>query len=113
MRNLIKYLICCLSILSAVSCKKDWLDRQSQTILANDQVMNDPKLIVGLLANFYDRIPVDASLTSRWQQHTAYDDAVWSGGGNAGDIERNNIPAYATNRWTLWDFGFVRDINLA
>jgi hypothetical protein len=113
MRNLIKYLICCLSILSAVSCKKDWLDRQSQTILANDQVMNDPKLIVGLLANFYDRIPVDASLTSRWQQHTAYDDAVWSGGGNAGDIERNNIPSYATNRWSLWDYGFVRDINLS
>lgn len=81
--------------------------------MGNEQVMNDPKLIVGLLANFYDRLPTDASLTTRWQQHTAYDDAVWSGGGNAGDIERNNIPSYATNRWTLWDFGYVRDINLA
>lgn len=113
MRTLIKYSICCLCILSAVSCKKDWLDRQSQTILANQQVMTDPKLIIGLLANFYDRIPTDASLTSRWQEHTSYDDAVWSGGGNSGDIARNDIPAYGTNRWTLWDYGFVRDINLS
>ena len=113
MRTLLKYGISCFIILAFFSCKKDWLDRQSQTILSNEQVMNDPNLIVGLLANLYDRLPSDASLTNRWQQHTAYDDAVWSGGGNAGDVERLNIVTYATNRWTLWDYGFIRDINLS
>jgi hypothetical protein len=113
MRTLLKYGIGCLIIICFFSCKKDWLDRQSQTILSNEQVMNDPNLIVGLLANLYDRLPSDASLTNRWQQHTAYDDAVWSGGGNAGDVERLNIVTYATNRWTLWDYGFIRDINLS
>jgi len=113
MKTLLKYSICCLTMLTFFSCKKAWLERKSQTVLSNEQVMNDPKLIVGLLANLYDRIPTDASLTNRWQQHTAYDDAVWSGGGNAGDEERNNIVAYATNRWTLWDYGFIRDINLS
>jgi hypothetical protein len=128
MKTFIKYSIYCLAILSVASCKKDWLDRESQTILSNEQTMNDPKLIVALLANLYDRLPTDASLTNRWQEHTSYDDAVWSGGGNAGDIARNNIVQYATNRWTLWDFqtvrvtnvtpnytinGFVRDCNLA
>jgi starch-binding outer membrane protein, SusD/RagB family len=113
MRTLLKYWIGCFVLLSLFSCKKDWLDRQSQTILSNEQVMNDPNLIVGLLANLYDRLPTDASLTNRWQQHTAYDDAVWSGGGNAGDVERLNIVTYATNRWTLWDYGFIRDINLS
>jgi starch-binding outer membrane protein, SusD/RagB family len=119
MKRLLKYSIYCFSLLSLASCKKgDWLDRQSQTILANEQVMNDPKLIVGLLANFYDRLPTDASLTVRWQQHTAYDDAVWSGGGNAGDEERNNIISYGTNRWTMWGGGngpydLIRDINLS
>jgi hypothetical protein len=113
MKALLKYSIGCLVILSAPSCKKEWLERQSQTLLVNEQVMNDPKLIVGLLANLYDRIPTDASLTTRWQQHTAYDDAVWSGGGNAGDEERNNIVSYATNRWANWDFAYIRDINLA
>lgn len=118
MKSLLKYSFYCLALLSLGSCKKgDWLDRDSQTILSNEQVMNDPKLIVGLLANFYDRLPTDASLTSRWQQHTAYDDAVWSGGGNAGDEERNNIIAYSTFRWTLWGGGsgydLIRDINLS
>src|SRR5689334_14834755 len=105
----LKYLAGCLVIISAFSCKKtDWLERQSQTVLSNEQVMNDPKLIVGLLANFYDRLPTDASLTGRWQEHTSYDDAVWSGGGNAGDEARNNIITYATNRWSLWDYGYIR-----
>lgn len=113
MKALIKYSIGCLLIVSAPSCRKDWLERQSQTILSNDQTMNDPKLVVGLLANLYDRIPTDASLTARWQQHTSYDDAVWSGGGNAGDEERNNIVTYGTGRWGLWDYGYVRDINLS
>ena len=113
MRTLLKYAIGFFIILVFFSCKKDWLDRQSQTILSNDQVMNDPNLIVGLLANLYDRLPSDASLTNRWQQHTAYDDAVWSGGGNAGDVERLNIVTYATNRWSLWDYTFIRDINLS
>jgi hypothetical protein len=75
--------------------------------------MNNPRPIIGVLANLYDRLPTDASLTTRWQQHTAYDDAVWSGGGNAGDIERNDIVSYSTFRWTLWDYGFVRDVNFA
>ncbi|MBD0287794.1 MAG: RagB/SusD family nutrient uptake outer membrane protein, partial [Flavisolibacter sp.] len=124
MRTLLKYSIVYFIILSLFSCKKEWLERRSETTLTNEQVMNDPNLIVGLLANLYDRLPTDASLTTRWQQHTAYDDAVWSGGGNAGDVERLNIVTYATNRWALWDFqpttsnnlttqGFIRDVNLA
>ena len=114
MRSLIKYGLICLLLVSAISCRKgDWLERQSQTVLSNEQVMNDPALVTALLANFYNRLPTDASLTTRWQQHTAYDDAVWSGGGNAGDVERNNIVQYATNRWGLWEYGLIRDINLS
>jgi starch-binding outer membrane protein, SusD/RagB family len=126
MKTLTKYLICGLVMLSAASCRKDWLDRNPQTVLSSEEAMSNRNPIVGVLANLYDRLPTDASLTTRWQQHTAYDDAVWSGGGNAADIERNNIVSYATNRWTLWDFqavtsgnppvtvnGFVRDVNVA
>jgi len=115
MRTLLKYTIGCFALAFFLACNKegDWLDRQSQTVLANEQVMTDPKLIVGLLANYYDRLPGDASLTNRWQQHTSYDDAVWSGGGNSGDEERNSIVNYATNRWGLWDYVLIRDINLA
>ena len=113
MKSLLKYLICFLTILSVSCKKKEWLDRNSPTLLPGSQTFNDPLLIVGLLANYYDRLPVDASLTTNWQKATTYDDAVWGGGGNSGDEVRNTFTSYATNNWTLWDYGYIRDINLA
>ena len=113
MKSLFKYLICFLTLLSFSCKKKDWLDRNSPTLLPGSQTFNDPLLIVGLLANYYDRLPTDASLTANWQKATTYDDAVWGGGGNSGDEIRNTFTSYATNNWTLWDYGYVRDINLA
>ncbi|MBE7175538.1 MAG: RagB/SusD family nutrient uptake outer membrane protein [Mucilaginibacter polytrichastri] len=101
---------CILTVASA--CKKDFLEREPQSIVVEDQVYSDPSLIEGLLANLYDRIPTDASLTNRWAEHTAYDDAVWSGNGNADQEYRNNIISYPFDRWRLWDYGFIRDVNL-
>ena len=122
MKSFLKYIICFFVIL-AVSCqKKDWLDRNSPTLLPGDQTFKDPLLIVGLLANFYDRLPSDGSLTNlvinnvtitSWQKATTYDDAVWSGGGNADQEIRNTFTSYASNNWTLWNFNLIRDINLA
>lgn len=112
MKKIIFYSSIIVLILSASACKKDYLEREPQSIVVDDQVYNDPKLIESLLANLYGRIPTDASLTNRWQENTAYDDAVWSGGGNAGDEYRNNIISYPQDRWRLWDYGFIRDVNL-
>jgi starch-binding outer membrane protein, SusD/RagB family len=113
MKSLLKYMICFLTILSVSCKKKDWLERNSPTLLPGEQTFKDPLLIVGLLANYYDRLPVDASLTTNWQRHATYDDAVWGGGGNSGDEVRNTFTSYATNTWTLWDYGLIRDINLS
>lgn len=113
MKSLFKYSICCLVILSVSCKKKDFLERNSPTLLTQEQTFNDPLLIVGLLANYYDRIQTDASLTSNWQKATTYDDAVWGGGGNSGDEIRNTFTSYATNNWTSWNYGYQRDINLA
>ena len=113
MKSLLKYIACFLVILSVSCSKKDWLDRNSPTLLPGEQTFKDPLLIVGLLANYYNRLPTDASLTTNWQKATTYDDAVWSGGGNAADEARNTFTSYASNNWTLWDYGLIRDINLA
>ncbi|TDH29067.1 RagB/SusD family nutrient uptake outer membrane protein [Segetibacter sp. 3557_3] len=113
MKSLLKYTICCLVILSGSCKKKDFLERQSQTLLAPEQVFNDPLLITGVLANYYNRLPADASLTTNWQRHATYDDAIWGGGGNAGDEIRNSFTSYATDTWRSWNYGFIRDINLA
>jgi len=102
-------------------CAEEWLDRKPQNIILEEQIWNDPKLITGLLANYYDRLPYHTDLNhgsttdnaipnkEGWQDFAAYDEAMWSNNDDA----RNNIVTYAFDRWRLWDYVLVRDINLA
>jgi hypothetical protein len=92
-------------------CRKDWLERTPQTIILEEQVWNDPKMILGLLANYYDRLPTDMGVDGNWRNMADYDDAMWSG--YTGEDGRNNIINYAYSRWFFWDYGLIRDINLA
>jgi len=108
MRKLSTYILA-LSILILSGCAEEWLDRKPQNIILEDQVWNDPKMITGLLANYYDRLPAHTSLTTGWAEFAAYDEAMWSNN----DDGRNNIVSYPFDRWRLWDYGLIRDINLA
>ncbi|MCF2504818.1 RagB/SusD family nutrient uptake outer membrane protein [Dyadobacter sp. CY107] len=108
-------------VLIMSGCAEEWLDRKPQNIILEEQIWNDPKLITGLLANYYDRLPyhtdlnhgstTDAAIPNKegWQDFAAYDEAMWSNNDDA----RNNIVTYAIDRWRLWDYVLVRDINLA
>lgn len=121
MQKTYKYLLMGLCLLTAGACKKDWLERQPRTILLEEQVWNDPKQIVALLANFYDRLPTQTGLQdindgadgriAQWRDMANFDDAMWSGQSN--EDGRNNIPAYGFDSWRLWNYSFIRDINLA
>jgi hypothetical protein len=102
------------------SCKKDWLQRESKSLIVDEEVWNDPKQITSLLANYYDRLPTDMGLQdvnenpgdgrrAQWRNMADYDDAMWSGQSN--EDGRNNIASYATNRWYLWNYTLIRDIN--
>ncbi|WP_460543851.1 RagB/SusD family nutrient uptake outer membrane protein [Echinicola sediminis] len=93
------------------SCETDWLDREPPNILLDEQVWNDPKLITGVLSNYYDRLPSHTTTTGGWPDFAAYDEAMWSG--YSGNDWLNNLPTYDFGRWGLWDYGFIRDINLA
>lgn len=120
MKNIYLGLILLLSLFT-ISCKKDWLDRQSKTLIVDNQIWNDPNQIQALLANYYDRLATDAGLQdindgadgrlAQWRNMADYDDAMWSG--YSGEDGRNNIVNYATNRWELWNYSLIRDINLA
>ena len=107
--------------LSLTSCKKDWLERQPRDILTDEQVWNDPKQITSLLADYYDRLPTESGLQDiydgadgrlqQWRDMANFDDAMWSGQSN--EDGRNNIPSYGTDSWQLWNYSFIRDINLS
>lgn len=109
----LKYRTALLALLAMamVSCQKDWLDRQPTNILLDDQVWNDVKMLDGLLANYYNRLPAHYSTTANWQVMSEYDEAMWSGFSN--DEFRNNIPQYNFDRWRYYDYGLIRDINLS
>ncbi len=107
-------LVSLILLLTASSCKKGFLDREPQNIVTDENVWKDPKLVLGLLANYYDRLPSDMGLNdqagSQWRNMADYDDAMWSGFSN--DDFRNNIFNYARDRWRLYDYSFIRDLNL-
>jgi hypothetical protein len=87
-------MLCASLVLAASSCTKKLdtlLDTQSQTILTDDQIYNDPKLITNVLAGLYNRLPKHATLAVTPENFTTYDEAMWSGLSN-NDLEvRNNL----------------------
>ena len=109
MKSIYKYLIFGATLLPVTACEDDFLERQSPTLIKEEQIWNDPKMITSLLANYYDRLPTSLSIISNWADFASYDEAMWSGNND----DRNNIVTYGTDRWALWDYGLIRDINLA
>lgn len=116
MKTLRKYLLPALFALMGISsCKDDFLEREPVSIVRDEDLWKDPKLITGLLANFYNRMPTDLGLTdqagSQWRNMANYDDAMWSG--NSNEEWRNNIINYDRSSWRYYDYGLIRDINLS
>lgn len=109
MKRIYKYLLIGVALLPVSACKEEWLERQPPNIILEEQVWNDPRMIISLLANYYDRLPAHSQIDAGWQEFAAYDEAMWSGNDDA----RNNIVSYPFDRWRLWDYSLVRDINLA
>ena len=113
MKNISKFLIILIFSVFVTGCASKWLEEpKSTTILLPAQVWNDPAMITSLLANYYDRLPVHAQIDNGWGNFAAYDEAMAPGSADL-NTDNDNILNYGYNRWTLWDYGFVRDINLA
>ncbi|QMU29492.1 RagB/SusD family nutrient uptake outer membrane protein [Adhaeribacter radiodurans] len=109
MKSIYKFLIFGASLLPLSACQDDWLEREAPNVILEEQVWNDPKMITSLLANFYNRLPAHSQINSGWENFAAYDEAIWSGNGEGS----NNIFSYGFDRWRLWDYALIRDINLS
>jgi len=96
-------------LLGLSACEKNFLDRTSPSIVSDAQVWNDANLVTSLLANYYDRLPANAEIDINAIEFTAFDQATWSGYADG----TNNLSQYNFDRWNYWDYGLVRDINLA
>ncbi|MBL3655837.1 RagB/SusD family nutrient uptake outer membrane protein [Fulvivirga sediminis] len=99
-----------LSIFVLTSCDNDkWLEREPKTIITDDQLWNDTDLIQSLLANYYNRLPALHGLFDS-QAMSDLDDALWSG---HQDANWHNDFQFQNSYGEYWDYGFIRDINLA
>lgn len=98
------YILLALILTSSASCSK-FLDRESESILTDEQIYSDEKMIMSVLANYYGRVS--------WGQHigetnsfTLLDEAGYSSGGP------NNLQNYNDTLWRVYDYPLIRDLNL-
>ena len=124
MKTIYKAVLTLLLITSGFSCNKDWLEREPENLLTDDQLWTNPQLILSTIADYYSRLPRhtdfagdytcgSAAAYCGWKDYGSYDEAMWSGVSNFDYEFRNSLIDYPFGRWSLWNYDLVRDINLA
>src|SRR5690606_11225213 len=85
------------------SCS-DFLERQPDTIMTDDQIFGDAVMIRSVLANYYGRV--------NWGQHNgdSYTYTILDEAGRA-DGGPDNIQNYANDLWRVYDYTLIRNIN--
>jgi hypothetical protein len=99
------------TLLLATGCVKDseFLDVQPASVLNNEQAFSDPAQVLSILANLYNRQVDFSSLDSGWVTFADFSESFPSNNGNANMVQRNE---WGFDSWRLWDYWYVRELNL-
>lgn len=89
---------------SCFSSCADFLERQPDQILTDDQVFGDAVMIRSVLANYYGRVTWGQH-NDDWYGYTILDEAGKSDGGP------DNIQNYGSELWRVYDYTLIRNIN--
>lgn len=89
--------------LGTISCS-DFLDREPSRLLTEDQVYEDPNMVLSVLANFYGRVNWGPGVTNDYE-YIYVDEATPSSGGP------NNFADYGDTFKRVYDYGLIRNIN--
>ncbi|ANI90059.1 hypothetical protein A9P82_12650 [Arachidicoccus ginsenosidimutans] len=105
-----KYLLhITLLLLLFSSCNnKDFLTNQPKSILTTDQVFANADLAYSALASLYAGY-VDQQTITNWVEFTNFDEAFPSEAGNYWRVQQINYPY---DWWNLWNYDYIRNINL-
>lgn len=82
----------------------DFLEREPDTILSDDQVFSDAVMIKSVLANFYGRITWGQHIDDSYS-YTILDEAAKTDGGP------DNRQGFEDNRWRVYDYTLLRNLN--
>ncbi len=94
----------CLAFTLAFCGCSDFLDRDPDRILSDEQVFSDEKMITSVLANFYGRMEWGQRITDAGS-YVCLDEALRSSGGP--DLFRT----FGDDHWRIYDYGLIRNIN--
>lgn len=95
--------------LTLAGCVDDWLNTEPQTILTDEQVWNDPNLIISVLGDLYDRLPRWEGLQNgEWERWNQFDEGL-----TTGQIAGGNIANYGYGSWGAYQWDVLRDLHVA
>ena len=109
-KGIFSMLTAVLLVVSLGGCADNFLSQQPEEIISDEEVFSSPDLILGVLSNYYSRLPSTQSLDQGAAPFAMFDEAMWSGGG--GNDWRNRLQEYGYGSWGIWDYNLIRDINL-
>ena len=99
------YIIAALAacMMSMTACG-DFLDQEPDRIMTDDQIFSDAVMIKSVLANYYGRVSW-GQRAADYSQFTVLDEAAYCNGGP------DHRSTFEDDRWRVYDYTLVRDIN--
>ena len=83
----------------------DFLERNPDQILTDDQVFSDAKMVKSILANFYGGMDGWGQDFSDLNTFTKVDDACLTSGAP------DNMQSYGNDQWRVYNYKLIRSIN--
>ena len=103
------YILMTVMLTTSVGCNDDeFLDRPPTSLLSEEQVWGDESQVLSLLGNLYNRYS-DIGTVKDWPTIAGFNEAFFSNAGSYGDFQNSG---WALDSWRLWDYGYIREINL-
>ena len=97
-------LVALTSLVMSMTACNDFLDREPDKIMTDEQIFSDPVMIKSVLANYYGRVTWGQHVAD-WGSFTIIDDAARCDGGP------DQRSTFEDNLWRVYDYTLVRNIN--
>lgn len=106
------YVLALASTLTLGGCLDGWLTTTPQNILTDEQLWTDEQLIVNVLADYYDRLPIregphGGGETGTWAAWTNYDEAILS------RQDQGSVAGGGVGSPGNYSYALIRDIHVA
>lgn len=101
-------LIAIAATLLVASCSKDFLTNDPTDVIPTEKIFASKELAFSALADLYKGY-VDQQSITNWAEYANFDEAFPSEAGNYWRVQQTDFPY---DWWTLWNYDYIRNINI-